>query len=396
MSGIMAITGSADGPPVKPGSPVADLSAGLYAFGGDLRGAPRPRRHRPRHRRGRRHVRRDRQPAGEPGAALARHRRHAAPGRQRALLDRALRHLRDGGPPDHGLRRERAPVRGRSARRWICRTWPGRPALRRQRRPAHAPRARSRSRSSSALRTAGCAHWLAVLEAAGVPCGPVAEVGEALSWSRPGPGRWWSTPAACRCRATRSRWPTGPTRAPVAPSPGPGRARRGAAGGVRTRLTPRARPSWPGPVSASLSTSCGSRCGPTRCTGRRSGPRCRQAPADLGLGVGAPVRAGGRHPAPGQCLRDAVGGRARVVGVDLPLALPLPERSRQSQLAAPAARGEQGAGDGTGVGAVDLRRRGDRRRGRGLRQRRGAGAQRGHRHPGLLREARSSKENAPA
>jgi CoA:oxalate CoA-transferase len=34
MSGIMAITGSSDGPPVKPGVPVADLSAGLYAFGG--------------------------------------------------------------------------------------------------------------------------------------------------------------------------------------------------------------------------------------------------------------------------------------------------------------------------------------------------------------------------
>jgi CoA:oxalate CoA-transferase len=34
MSGIMSITGSADGPPIKPGSPVADLSAGLYAFGG--------------------------------------------------------------------------------------------------------------------------------------------------------------------------------------------------------------------------------------------------------------------------------------------------------------------------------------------------------------------------
>jgi CoA:oxalate CoA-transferase len=33
MSGIMAITGSQDGPPLKPGSPVADLSAGLYAFG---------------------------------------------------------------------------------------------------------------------------------------------------------------------------------------------------------------------------------------------------------------------------------------------------------------------------------------------------------------------------
>ncbi|GAC1441105.1 MAG: CoA:oxalate CoA-transferase [Mycobacteriales bacterium] len=34
MSGIMAVTGAADGPPVKPGVPIADLSAGLYAFGG--------------------------------------------------------------------------------------------------------------------------------------------------------------------------------------------------------------------------------------------------------------------------------------------------------------------------------------------------------------------------
>lgn len=33
MSGIMGITGPPDGPPVKPGIPVADLSAGLYAFG---------------------------------------------------------------------------------------------------------------------------------------------------------------------------------------------------------------------------------------------------------------------------------------------------------------------------------------------------------------------------
>ena len=34
LSGIMAITGTPDGHPTKPGSPVADLSAGLYAFGG--------------------------------------------------------------------------------------------------------------------------------------------------------------------------------------------------------------------------------------------------------------------------------------------------------------------------------------------------------------------------
>ena len=33
MSGIMGVTGAADGPPVKPGVPVADLAAGLYAFG---------------------------------------------------------------------------------------------------------------------------------------------------------------------------------------------------------------------------------------------------------------------------------------------------------------------------------------------------------------------------
>ena len=34
MSGLMSVTGAPDGPPVKSGSPVADLSAGLYAFGG--------------------------------------------------------------------------------------------------------------------------------------------------------------------------------------------------------------------------------------------------------------------------------------------------------------------------------------------------------------------------
>ena len=33
-SGLMAITGTADGEPTKPGAPIADLSAGLHAFGG--------------------------------------------------------------------------------------------------------------------------------------------------------------------------------------------------------------------------------------------------------------------------------------------------------------------------------------------------------------------------
>ncbi len=34
MSGLMSASGAADGPPTKPGIPVADLAAGLYAFGG--------------------------------------------------------------------------------------------------------------------------------------------------------------------------------------------------------------------------------------------------------------------------------------------------------------------------------------------------------------------------
>jgi CoA:oxalate CoA-transferase len=34
MSGIMSVTGAPDGAPVKPGVPIADLSAGLFAFGG--------------------------------------------------------------------------------------------------------------------------------------------------------------------------------------------------------------------------------------------------------------------------------------------------------------------------------------------------------------------------
>jgi CoA:oxalate CoA-transferase len=33
MSGLMAITGAPGGPPVKPGAPVSDLAAGLYAYG---------------------------------------------------------------------------------------------------------------------------------------------------------------------------------------------------------------------------------------------------------------------------------------------------------------------------------------------------------------------------
>ena len=34
MSGLIAATGTTDGPPTKPGIPVSDLAAGLYAFGG--------------------------------------------------------------------------------------------------------------------------------------------------------------------------------------------------------------------------------------------------------------------------------------------------------------------------------------------------------------------------
>ena len=179
MSGMLAITGQADGPPVKPGAPIADLAAGLYAF-------------------------------GAIGAAL--HGR-ASTGRgthlDLAMYDAtvslletaALTYLGTGTDPHRqgNAHFSIAPFDTfRCADREIsvcaandvlfgalC-TALGLPALLSDPRFAtnaqrYAARAELKERLEEVLRTRSANEWLAVLGAAGVPAGPISTVGEALS-----------------------------------------------------------------------------------------------------------------------------------------------------------------------------------------------------------------------
>lgn len=179
MSGIMAITGSADGPPVKPGSPVADLSAGLYAFGAIC--------------------------AALVGRSIT--------GRGTvvdiAMLDSTVSLLES--PALHFLAHGVVPPRAGNAHYsiapfdtfatadrpiTICAANDhlfarlgaalGLDALATDPRfvsnaDRHTHRAELTAVLTSTLAPHGSAHWLAVLGAAGVPCGPVSEVGEALT-----------------------------------------------------------------------------------------------------------------------------------------------------------------------------------------------------------------------
>jgi CoA:oxalate CoA-transferase len=178
-SGLMAITGAPDGPPMKPGTSIADLAAGLYAFGAVL-------------------------------AALHGRDRTGRGGHvDVAMFDAALSLLE--GAAQQYLAHRAEPARIGNAHYTIspfgtfgCADRPivicaahdglfgvlctvlGRPHLVTE--PAYADNeARSRNRDAlaaeleSALRTAPAAHWLDRLAAAGVPCGPVSGVGEALS-----------------------------------------------------------------------------------------------------------------------------------------------------------------------------------------------------------------------
>ncbi len=88
--------------------------------------------------RGRRDVRRDGQPAGGGGAVVPGYGHRSRGDRQRALLHRAVRHLRLPRPRHHGLRRKRRAVRGAGPRRGATRA-ERRPAVRRQRRAARPP-----------------------------------------------------------------------------------------------------------------------------------------------------------------------------------------------------------------------------------------------------------------
>jgi len=174
MSGLMAITGAAEGPPVKPGSPIADLAAGLYAFGGicaALRGG------------------------------RGTHLDIALYDASVSLLEgAALAWLATGVEPDRmgNAHYSIAPFDTFTCADGditICAandllfgatcTALGLPALLTDPRFAtnalrHADRASLKQEMEAVLRTAAAAHWLAVLDAAGIPCGPISTVAEAV------------------------------------------------------------------------------------------------------------------------------------------------------------------------------------------------------------------------
>ena len=178
MSGLMAITGAADGPPVKPGSPVADLSAGLYAFGAitsALLGRAKTGQGT--------HIDialYDATVSLLEGAALAWLATGTDPGRMgNAHFSIAPFDTFSCADRDITICAANDVLFGA-----LC-TALELPALLTDPRFAsnavrHAGRAALKAVMEDTLRTRSADHWLAVLEAAGVPCGPINTVGEAV------------------------------------------------------------------------------------------------------------------------------------------------------------------------------------------------------------------------
>jgi CoA:oxalate CoA-transferase len=178
MSGIMAITGSADGPPTKPGVPVADLSAGLYAFGGITSAL-----------------------LGRARTGLGTHLDIAMYDATVSLLEgAALSYLATGTDP---LRIGNAHFAIAPFDTFGCAdgditicaandllfgvlvTALGLPRLAADPRYAsnasrHENRAALKDELVAVLRTEAASHWLALLEEAGVPCGPISGVAAAV------------------------------------------------------------------------------------------------------------------------------------------------------------------------------------------------------------------------
>jgi CoA:oxalate CoA-transferase len=179
MSGIMAVTGSADGPPVKPGVPIADLSAGLYAFGGITSAL-----------------------LGRATSGKGTHVDIAMYDATVSLLEgAALSWLATGREPGRigNAHFAIAPFDTfRCADRdiTICAandllfgvlvTALGVPRLATDERFAtnadrHDHRVELKTQMERVLATAPAAHWLGVLDDAGVPCGPISDVAEAVA-----------------------------------------------------------------------------------------------------------------------------------------------------------------------------------------------------------------------
>ena len=178
MSGLMSVTGADHGPPTKPGIPVADLSAGLYAFGGITSAL-----------------------LGRDRTGLGTHLDIAMYDATVSLLEgAALSWLATGVDPGRigNAHFSIAPFDTFACADrdiTVCAandllfgalvTALELPELLTDQRfssnaARHAARDALKAALEGALRTRSAAAWLAVLEAAGVPCGPISDVAEAV------------------------------------------------------------------------------------------------------------------------------------------------------------------------------------------------------------------------
>jgi len=178
MSGIMAATGSPDGPPTKPGVPVADLSAGLYAFGAITSAL-----------------------LGRSTHGVGTHLDIAMYDATVSLLEgAALSWLATGQDPGRISNahfaiapfdtfacadRDITICAANDALFGVLVTALGVPRLATDPRFAtnalrHAERLALKAEMQAVLRSQVSGHWLAVLEAVGVPCGPISSVSEAV------------------------------------------------------------------------------------------------------------------------------------------------------------------------------------------------------------------------
>jgi len=179
MSGIMTITGVPGGAPVKPGVPVADLSAGMYAFGGITSAL-----------------------LGSARTGTGTHLDVAMFDATVSLLEgAALSYLATGTDPDAignahfsiapfdtfaCADREITICAANDALFAALTRTLGVPGLAGEPRFAsnalrHASRTELKAELEAALGAAPADHWLGELDLAGVPCGPISTVAEAVS-----------------------------------------------------------------------------------------------------------------------------------------------------------------------------------------------------------------------
>ena len=217
-AGLCRSPASPDGAPVKPGTSIADLSAGLYAFGAILAAL-----------RGRDHT----GAATHVDIAMYDAARLAARGRRAVLPGHRTASRRGIGNAHYSISpfdtfhcADRAIIicAANDGLFGVLCTVLGRPELVDDPRFAdndnRAEPEGAGGELESALRTAPAAEWLERSRRRACPCNEVVD-GRARRWtpSRPRPGRWWSAPAGCRWSGNPmkiSAWPD-PAERPARP-----------------------------------------------------------------------------------------------------------------------------------------------------------------------------------